>query len=121
VKGKANCITVDQCKKSAVVFDDLIASCEFVNCQSVKAQANGTVNTISIDKTDGINVYLNESNKTAQLVSAKSSEMNVSVVDSEGDLTEYPLPEQYVSEWDAAKKTFVTSVMLSISNSNTYI
>jgi hypothetical protein len=26
-----------------------------------------------------------------------------------------------VSEWDAAKKTFVTSVMLSISNSNTYI
>ena len=38
VKGKLNSITLDNCKKCGVVFEDLISTCEFVNCQSVKAQ-----------------------------------------------------------------------------------
>ena len=33
-----NSFSLDSCKKSAVVVDDLIAALEFVNCQSVQAQ-----------------------------------------------------------------------------------
>lgn len=38
LKGKANSIIVDSCVKSGVVFDDIVCSVEFVNCQNVQAQ-----------------------------------------------------------------------------------
>ena len=40
VKGKVNSITLDSCKKTAVVFEDAISMVEFVNCQSVKCQVS---------------------------------------------------------------------------------
>lgn len=38
VKGKINSITLDLCKKTSVVFDSLVSSMEFINCQSVQMQ-----------------------------------------------------------------------------------
>ena len=38
VEGKVNNIVMDSCKKSAVVFTDVVSSCEFINCQSVQMQ-----------------------------------------------------------------------------------
>lgn len=38
VKGKINSIVIDSCKKCSVVFDNLVSSVEFVNCQSVQMQ-----------------------------------------------------------------------------------
>lgn len=38
VKGKLNSIVLDSCKKTSVVFDDLVSSIEFINCQSVQMQ-----------------------------------------------------------------------------------
>ena len=38
VNGKVNNIVVDGCKKVAVVFDNVVSSCEFINCQSVQMQ-----------------------------------------------------------------------------------
>jgi len=109
IKGKVNSIILDQCKKCGVVLDSVIGTCEFVNCQSVKAQVNGKVPTISVDKTDGCLLYLNETNLDTQIVTAKSSEMNVAITQADGDLTEYPLPEQYKTEWNG--KQFVTTTM----------
>jgi adenylyl cyclase-associated protein len=40
VKGKLNSIVIDSCKKCSVVFDNLVSSVEFVNCQSVQMQVN---------------------------------------------------------------------------------
>lgn len=40
VKGKINSIIVDSCKKCSVVFDSLVSSVEFVNCQSVQMQVS---------------------------------------------------------------------------------
>ncbi|XP_066922086.1 adenylyl cyclase-associated protein-like isoform X2 [Clytia hemisphaerica] len=109
VQGKINSIVLDNCVKCGVVFTDLISTCEFINCQSVKAQANGYVPTISIDKTDGCQVFLNEKNLDVQIISAKSSEMNICINNEDGDLNEFPLPEQYKTVWDGKK--FVTTVM----------
>lgn len=39
-KGKLNSIVIDSCKKCSVVFDDLVSSVEFVNCQSVQMQVS---------------------------------------------------------------------------------
>ena len=38
VKGKLNSLFLDSCRKSSVVFDSLVSSVEFVNCQSVQMQ-----------------------------------------------------------------------------------
>lgn len=109
VKGKVNSITLDSCKKCGIVFEDLIGTCEFVNCQSVKAQANGMVPTISIDKTDGAQIYVNDKSINAQIISAKSSEMNICVTKEDGDLTEYPLAEQFKTVFQNGK--YVTTTM----------
>lgn len=44
VKGKINSIIIDSCKKCCVVFDNLVSSVEFVNCQSVQMQVRLVVN-----------------------------------------------------------------------------
>ncbi|KAI8438642.1 hypothetical protein MSG28_011068 [Choristoneura fumiferana] len=38
VRGKVNGVVLDSCTKCAVVFDNLVSSVEFVNCQSVQMQ-----------------------------------------------------------------------------------
>jgi len=111
VKGKMNSITLDNCKKCGVVFEDLISTVEFINCQSVKAQVNGAVPTVSIDKTDGCVVYLREQSMGTQIITAKSSEMNIAITKDNGDYTEFPVPEQFKTEFDEATKKFKTTTM----------
>lgn len=40
VKGKINSIFLDSCKKCSVLFDAVVSSVEFVNCQSVQMQVS---------------------------------------------------------------------------------
>ncbi|KAF7273409.1 adenylyl cyclase-associated protein 1 [Rhynchophorus ferrugineus] len=94
VKGKLNSITMDSCKKTSIVFDNLVSSMEFINCQSAQMQVFGKVPTISIDKTDGCQVYLSNDSLDVEIISSKSSEMNV-LVPKGDDYVELPVPEQY--------------------------
>lgn len=94
-QGKINSITLDSCKKTSVVFDSLVSSMEFINCQSVQMQVMGKVPTISIDKTDGCQIYLSPESLDVEIISSKSSEMNVLVPKGDGDYTEIPVPEQF--------------------------
>ncbi|XP_034947835.1 interaptin isoform X1 [Chelonus insularis] len=95
IKGKVNSVVMDSCRKSSIVFDSLVSSIEFVNCQSVQMQVLGKVPTISIDKTDGCQMYLSPESLQVELITSKSSEMNVMVPKGNGDYTEYPVPEQF--------------------------
>uniref|UniRef100_A0AAY4CJ23 Adenylyl cyclase-associated protein n=1 Tax=Denticeps clupeoides TaxID=299321 RepID=A0AAY4CJ23_9TELE len=103
VKGKINSITVDNCKKMGLVFDDVVGIVEVINCKDVKVQVMGKVPTISINKTDGCHVYLSPDSLQCEIVSAKSSEMNVLVPGKDGDYTELPVPEQFKTVWDGKK------------------
>ena len=47
---------MDSCMRTGLVFQDLVSSCEVVNCTSVEVQSTGIMPTIAIDKTDGIAV-----------------------------------------------------------------
>ncbi|XP_015601766.1 adenylyl cyclase-associated protein 1 isoform X2 [Cephus cinctus] len=95
IKGKVNSIVMDSCRKSSIVFDSLVSGIEFVNCQSVQMQVLGKVPTISIDKSDGCQMYLSPESLDVELITSKSSEMNVMVPKGNGDYAEYPLPEQF--------------------------
>uniref|UniRef100_A0A453H941 Adenylyl cyclase-associated protein n=1 Tax=Aegilops tauschii subsp. strangulata TaxID=200361 RepID=A0A453H941_AEGTS len=98
VNGKVNNITVDKCTKFGIVFKDVVAAFEVVNCNGVEVQCQGTAPTISIDNTAGCQLYLNKESLGASITSAKSSEMNVLVPSDEtdGDWVEHPLPQQYI-------------------------
>eukprot|EP00878_Enallax_costatus_P031269 GHUV01034183.1.p1 GENE.GHUV01034183.1~~GHUV01034183.1.p1 ORF type:complete len:432 (+),score=154.97 GHUV01034183.1:2250-3545(+) len=58
VKGKCNAISVDKCKKTGVVYENVIAACEMVNCSSIQVQCTGAAPTMSIDKCDGVQLYI---------------------------------------------------------------
>lgn len=112
VKGKINSIILDSCKKVGIVFDDVLSSLEFVNCQSVQGQVQGTMPTVSIDKTDGCMIYLSKDSLNCEIITSKSSEMNILVPKDDGDFTEFPLPEQFKTIYDGKK--FVTNCTDSI-------
>jgi len=86
---------VDSCVKSAVVFDSVVASIEFVNCRDCQMQIMGTVPTIIVDKVDGLQMFLSKDSLNVEIVSAKSSALNVMVPKSDGEFAEYPVPEQF--------------------------
>nr|CAG4640987.1 EOG090X08PR [Eulimnadia texana] len=107
VKGKVNSVLLDSCKKTAVVVESVVSSVEFVNCQSVQMQVLGKVPTINIDKTDGCQMYLSPDSLDVEIVSAKSSEMNVLVPKANGDYAEFPIPEQFKTTYNGKGLTTV--------------
>ncbi|XP_050502592.1 adenylyl cyclase-associated protein 1 [Diabrotica virgifera virgifera] len=111
IKGKINSITLDSCKKTSVVFDSLVSSMEFINCQSVQMQVLGKVPTISIDKTDGCQVYLSPQSLDVNIITSKSSEMNVLIPKGDGDYTEIPVPEQFRTSVNTKNNTLTTVVI----------
>ncbi|MEW5318136.1 MAG: hypothetical protein WDW38_009382 [Sanguina aurantia] len=108
VKGKVNAITLDGCSGTGVVFEDVIASVEVVNCQDVQLQCTGRVPTFSVEKSDGCQMYLTKQvadDPNFQIITAKCSALNVIVVASavegasqeECDPVELPIPEQFIT------------------------
>ncbi|OCT57064.1 hypothetical protein XELAEV_18004066mg [Xenopus laevis] len=111
VKGKINSITVDNCKKLGLVFEDAVGIVEIINSKDVKVQVMGKVPTISINKTDGCHVYLSQDSLACEIISATSSEMNILVPTSGGDFSEFPVPEQFKTVWNGQKMvTTVTEI-----------
>ncbi|KAH8860218.1 Adenylyl cyclase-associated protein 1 [Schistosoma japonicum] len=108
IKGKANSIMLDNCKKTGVVFDYLISSIDVVNCQSIQIQ----LSTVNIDKTDGCQVFLNEDSKYADVITAKSSEVNLLVPNATGHIEEFAVPEQFKTNFTGnGLKTTVVLIM----------
>ncbi|CAG9768954.1 unnamed protein product [Ceutorhynchus assimilis] len=95
IKGKINSVVIDACRKTAIVMDSIVAAVEFINCQSVQMQVFGKVPTISVDKTDGCQIYLGNESLDVEVVTSKSSEMNILIPTSGGDYIEQAVPEQF--------------------------
>eukprot|EP00742_Colponemidia_sp_Colp-10_P005099 GILJ01005446.1.p1 GENE.GILJ01005446.1~~GILJ01005446.1.p1 ORF type:complete len:498 (+),score=105.47 GILJ01005446.1:42-1496(+) len=111
IKGKIKAIVIDGCKRANLVFQDILSVCEVVNCENVKLQVLGSVPSIAVDKTSGFQVYLSRESLGCKFVSSKSSEMNVSYPDEDGEYIEMPIPEQFVTEIHGKKlKTTVSDL-----------
>ncbi|XP_003219805.1 adenylyl cyclase-associated protein 2 [Anolis carolinensis] len=102
IKGKINSITVDNCKKFGLVFDNVVGIVEVINSNDIQIQVLGKVPTISINKTEGCHIYLSEESLDCEIVSAKSSEMNI-LIPQDGDYKEFPVPEQFKTSWDGSR------------------
>ncbi|KFV82865.1 Adenylyl cyclase-associated protein 2 [Struthio camelus australis] len=102
IKGKINSITIDNCKKFGLVFDNVVGIVEVINSRDIQIQVMGKVPTLSINKTEGCHIYLSEESLDCEIVSAKSSEMNI-LIPQDGDYKEFPVPEQFKTAWDGSK------------------
>lgn len=109
IQGKVNNITVDKCTKMGIVFTDVVAACEIVNCNGVEVQCQGSAPTISVDNTAGCQLYLSKDSLGASITTAKSSEINVLVPGTEpdSDWAEHSLPQQYIHAYKDGQ--FVTT------------
>ncbi|KAG9136909.1 hypothetical protein Leryth_020008 [Lithospermum erythrorhizon] len=112
IQGKVNNITIDKCTKTGIVFKDVVAACEVVNCNSIEVQCQGSAPTISVDNTSGCQLYLSKDSLEASVTTAKSSEMNVFVpgANPDDDWVQHSLPQQYIHEYKDGQ--FVTSPVL---------
>ncbi|KAK9056745.1 hypothetical protein SSX86_024108 [Deinandra increscens subsp. villosa] len=109
IKGKVNNITVDKCTKMGVVFTDVVAAFEIVNCSNVEVQCQGAAPTISIDNTAGCQLYLSKDSLESSITTSKASEVNVMVPaeDPDADLAEHAMPYQYIHTYENGQ--FVTT------------
>ena len=105
-----NSIALDGCSRTGVVFEDAIAAAEVVNCSAVQVQVTGRASTLSVDKSDGVQLFVPEAlarDANFQVVTAKSSEVNVTVVPADpsggADAVEHAVPEQFISTFVAGK------------------
>lgn len=96
VKGKVGAIALDNCKKVGVVVESVVSTIDVVNCKSIQLQITGKAPTVVVDKTDGFQLYVSKESVGIEILSAKSSEMNVVILKGEGeDPIERPVAEQF--------------------------
>jgi len=110
VPDKCKTIAMDGCKKTTLLFEGAVSSCEVVNCKRIKMQCKNFVPTISIDKTDGIMVYVSYTGRTTHFITSKSSEMNICFPEAdseEAEMVEQPIPEQFVASITADNKVVI--------------
>jgi len=97
VKGKVNSVSLDDCEKVGVVFENVLSGVETVNCRSIQLQTTGKVPTITMDKTHGGQIYLSKASLDVEIITSTSSELNVSIPQANDELTETAVPEQFKS------------------------
>jgi len=114
---KCKNICVDGCHKVALIASDVVSCIEAVNSDRLQLQTTGKVNAFAIDKCDGVNIWLSKESLGADITSSKSSEMNVTIPDpdgEDGDIIEQPIPEQFVTKLVGKKlKTTVSDLYSS--------
>jgi adenylyl cyclase-associated protein len=94
IKGKVNAVTVDSCVKLGVAVDSTVATVDVVNSQSFALQVFKSVPTIAVDKCDGGEIYLSNECLGVELLTAKTTSLNVLLPEEDGDFKEVPVPEQ---------------------------
>jgi len=113
---KVKNICIDGCNKVALIASDVVSCIEAVNSDRLQLQTLGKVNSFAIDKCDGVNIWLSKESLAADIVSSKSSEMNVTIPDpngEDGDIIEQPIPEQFVTKLVGTKLQTTVSDLYS--------
>lgn len=116
IKGKVKNIVVSGCKGTSIVCSDVVSGLEFINCAKMQVQSTGLVPSVSIDKTDGIQIYVTrEALKDIMFSTSKSADMNVVApgANPDDDYIEMPIPHQYVHRVVNGKITCAPSDLYS--------
>lgn len=98
IKGKVNAVSLVGCSKTSVLLDSTVSALSITSSPSFTVQILGVVPTILIDNTDGGQVYLGKDSLAVEVITSKTSGLNISIPDAnskeEGEYVERPVPEQ---------------------------
>ncbi|KAH8928870.1 hypothetical protein BT69DRAFT_1311331 [Atractiella rhizophila] len=98
IKGKVNAVSLVGCDKVAVVVESVVSMVSVTSSPSFQVQIMGKAPTILIDNTDSGMVYLSKDCLDCEIITAKTSAINVLVPEGEeGDFSEKAVPEQMKS------------------------
>lgn len=119
IKGKVNAVTMgkkkkhawcqdnnltiphsDSCTKCGLAVDTIVSTVDLVNCKSFGLQIFNVTPTIVIDKCDGGQVYLSKDCLDVEVLTAKTSALNILMPESaaeDAEFAELPVPEQLKS------------------------
>ena len=85
------------CSKTSILLDSTVSALSITSSPSFTVQILGTVPTILVDSTDGGQIYLSKESLQAELITAKTSAINISLPKEggeEGEYVERAVPEQ---------------------------
>ncbi|GAB7358942.1 hypothetical protein MBLNU230_g5018t1 [Neophaeotheca triangularis] len=99
LKGKANAISIDNSPRTQILLDTLVSSVDVIKCPGFALQVTGSLPTVMLDQVDGAQIFLPAGDVGTEVLSSKSSSVNVVLPPREGageeaDSSECPLPEQ---------------------------
>ncbi|GAA93473.1 uncharacterized protein L969DRAFT_93445 [Mixia osmundae IAM 14324] len=106
IKGKVNAISLVSCKKVSVLLDSTVSALAVTSSPNFIVQILGRVPTILIDATDVGQIYLSKESLDVEIITAKTSSINVSLPDASGEegmFTEKAVPEQLKTVVQAGK------------------
>ncbi len=96
VIGKANAISMDNCMQCSLVIDSLVSAVDVIKSPKFEMQVLGMLPTIMLDQVDGAVVYLSPKSLNTEILTSKSTGVNINVPGrfADDDYVEQPLPEQ---------------------------
>ncbi|SCV69098.1 BQ2448_2118 [Microbotryum intermedium] len=97
VKGKVNAISIVNSPKLSVLLHSTVSALSISSSPGFTVQVLGKVPTILVDGTDGGMIYLSKESLSAEIITAKTSALNISLpVEGEDDgvFEERAVPEQ---------------------------
>lgn len=90
----------DSCTKCGLAVDTIVSTVDLVNCKSFGVQIFKVTPTIVIDKCDGGQLYLSKDCLDVEVLTAKTSAVNILVPENsaeDAEFVELPVPEQLKS------------------------
>ena len=99
VIGKANAISLDNCKQCSLVIDSLVSAVDVIKSPKFEMQVLGTLPTIMLDQVDGAAIYLGNQSLGTEVFTSLCTGVNINLPGQteDDDYVERPLPEQVKS------------------------
>ena len=106
IPSKVKAISILNCERCIISPNDVIGTLELNGVKKTKIYIEGTVKTITCDKCDSLEIYLNPQSCGLQLISSLSTGINLEYPDpnEEGNYIEHAVPEQIKVQFNADRK-----------------
>merc|ERR1711935_218895 len=111
ISGKFNAMTINNCQRCGIVFEDGVSTVEIINSKKLQVQVTGLMNNWSVDKSEEINLFISEQSRdNIHILSAQTEAFNVTVAKSAEDFKEFGFPEQIKTVWNKNSGEFEHAV-----------
>ncbi|ODV87939.1 hypothetical protein CANARDRAFT_26116 [[Candida] arabinofermentans NRRL YB-2248] len=110
IKGKANAISINDCKKIGIVIEKAISGVDVIKSSSFELQVMDNVPMISIDQSDSGSIYLSATSLSTAIFTSSTTALNINIPEGD-DMKEMAVPEQFQHTVDPATGKLVSTIV----------